>query len=95
MSFGLVLGIGCYYWLFKQKLTVRFVKLLIETVRFLVVRLVVKAFELLVILPIKVMYRVTMFILAFFRVFTMFLFKIVVQLLRPFWLLVSWMTRPL
>ncbi len=90
---GLVLGIGFYYWLFS-KITVRLVKLLILTVR-AVIAFIIKAFELLVIKPLILLYRITRLILAFLRAFTMFLFKIVVQLLRPFWLLFAWMTKPI
>ncbi|NBC73519.1 spore cortex biosynthesis protein YabQ [Paenibacillus sacheonensis] len=90
---GLILGIGCYYWLFS-KITVRLVKLLILTVR-AVTDFAIRAFRLLVVKPIILLYRLAKLILAFFRAFAMFLLKIVVQLLRPLWLLLSWMTKPI
>ncbi|WP_338113333.1 spore cortex biosynthesis protein YabQ [Paenibacillus artemisiicola] len=89
---GLLLGIGCYYWLFS-KLTVRLVKLLIETVR-AVTRFTVRCFQLLIVKPLVLLFRLAKLLLAFFLALTMFLFKIVVQLGRPFWLLIAWMTKP-
>ncbi|QHW32139.1 spore cortex biosynthesis protein YabQ [Paenibacillus rhizovicinus] len=90
---GLILGIGCYYWLFSR-ITVSLVKLLIRTVR-AITGFVIKTFELLIIKPLILFYRLAKLLVAFFRAFTMFLFKIVVQLVRPFWLLLSWMTKPI
>lgn len=90
---GLLLGIGCYYWLFS-KLTVRLVKLLIRTIR-AIAKLVVQTVNLLIVKPFILLYRLAKLLLAFFRVFTIFLFRIVVQLVRPFWLLLAWMTKPL
>lgn len=89
---GLLLGIGCYYWLFS-KITVRLVRLLIETVRALT-RFAVKCFRLLIVKPLVLLFRLAKLLLAFFLALTMFLFRIVVQLVRPFWLLLSWMTKP-
>lgn len=90
---GLVLGIGCYYWLFSR-ITVRLVKLLIQTVRVLS-SFTVQTFKLLVVRPIILLYRLIRLLLAFVLAFTIFLFKIVVQLVRPLWLLVRWMTKPI
>ncbi|NBD28074.1 spore cortex biosynthesis protein YabQ [Paenibacillus sp. T1] len=90
---GLLLGIACYYWLFS-KITVRVVQLLIQTVR-AVTKFTIQAFMILIVKPLVLLYRLARLVLAFFRAFTIFLFKIVIQLFRPLWLLISWMTKPI
>ncbi|SFT28495.1 spore cortex biosynthesis protein YabQ [Paenibacillus sp. BC26] len=90
---GLLLGIGCYYWLFS-KITMQLVHVLIRTVR-AVIKFVIRAFDLLIIRPLLLLYRIGKLLFAFLRAFAIFLFKIVVQLVRPFWLLAAWMTKPI
>ncbi|XEC94972.1 spore cortex biosynthesis protein YabQ [Paenibacillus tarimensis] len=90
---GLLLGIGCYFWLFSSTV-IAIVVWLIETIQ-KIVRLLIRCFDWLVLKPIVLLYRFVRIILGFFVVFTIFLFKIVIQLLRPFYLLLGWAARPL
>ncbi|UVI30369.1 spore cortex biosynthesis protein YabQ [Paenibacillus spongiae] len=90
---GLLLGIGCYYWLFSR-IVVRLVHGLIRATR-AIIQFAVRAFVLLVIRPLGLLYKLAKLILAFLLAFTIFLFRIVLQLLRPLWVLVRWMTRPI
>ncbi|WP_227872186.1 spore cortex biosynthesis protein YabQ [Paenibacillus albus] len=90
---GLFIGICLYYWLFS-KITMKIVHVLIGTVR-AIVHFVIRAFILLVIKPLLLLYRISRVILAFLRAFTIFIFKIVLQLVRPFWQLFAWMTKPI
>nr|WP_281378902.1 spore cortex biosynthesis protein YabQ [Paenibacillus phyllosphaerae] len=90
---GLLLGIGAYYWLFS-KLVVSLVHLLIRVVRALI-QFFIKAFQVLVIKPLLLLYKLTKVLLAFLLALTMFILKIMVQLVRPFGLLLWWMIRPL
>ncbi|WP_240633493.1 spore cortex biosynthesis protein YabQ [Paenibacillus montanisoli] len=90
---GLLLGIGCYYWLFSR-ITMKLVQVLIRTTK-AIIRFMIRAFDMLIIRPLVLLYRIGKLFLAFLRAFAIFLFKIVVQLVRPFWLLTAWMTRPI
>ncbi len=90
---GLLCGIGLYYWVFS-KIVVKLVHIAIETVRALI-RFSIRAFRLLVVQPLMLVFRLLKVIFAFFIALTLFLSKIVVQLVRPFWLLLRWMLRPL
>lgn len=90
---GLLIGICLYYWLFS-KITMKLTHILIGTVR-AIIHFVIRAFMLLVIKPLLLLYRISRVILAFLRAFTIFIFKIVLQLVRPFWKLFTWMTKPI
>ncbi|WP_308637043.1 spore cortex biosynthesis protein YabQ [Paenibacillus silvisoli] len=90
---GLLLGIGCYYWLFSR-ITMKLVQVLIRTVK-AVIRFMIRTFDVLIIRPLLLLYRIGKLFLAFLRAFAIFIFKIVVQLVRPFWLLTAWMTKPI
>ncbi|MBW7477412.1 spore cortex biosynthesis protein YabQ [Paenibacillus oenotherae] len=90
---GLLLGIACHYWLFS-KLVEKLVHALIRGLRALI-QLVITMFMLLVVRPLQLLFRLAKLIFAFLAAFTMFLFRIVVQLVRPLWLLVLFLMRPL
>ncbi|MCQ6563716.1 spore cortex biosynthesis protein YabQ [Paenibacillus mendelii] len=90
---GLLLGIGCYYWLFSR-IVVRLVHGIIQATR-AIIQFMIRAFVLLIIRPLQLLYKLAKVILAFLLAFTIFLIRIVLQLLRPLWVLVRWMTRPI
>lgn len=90
---GLLLGIACHYWLFS-KLVEKIVQALIRGLRALI-QFIIRTFVILVIRPLQLIYRIGKLIFAFLAVLTMFLFRIVVQLVRPLWILVRFVTRPL
>jgi spore cortex biosynthesis protein YabQ len=90
---GLLLGIGCYYWLLS-KLVVIIVQGIIRIIRALI-QFTIRTFVLLVIRPLQLLYRLSRLVFAFLLVFTMFLLKLVVQLVRPLWILTRWMASPL
>lgn len=89
---GLLLGIGAYYWLFS-KIVVRLVHGLIRLVRALI-DLAIKLFVIFVVRPLLLLYKLAKVLLAFLLAVTMFLLKIMVQLVRPIGLLLWWMIRP-
>lgn len=90
---GLLLGIACHYWLFS-KLVEKLVHALIRGLRALI-QFTIRTFVILVIRPLMLLYRAGKLIFAFLFVFTMFLFRIVIQLVRPLWILIRFVTRPL
>nr|WP_269846525.1 spore cortex biosynthesis protein YabQ [Paenibacillus roseus] len=89
---GLLIGIGFYFWLFSSTV-IAFVVWLIETIRKLI-RFLVRCFELLVIKPMLILYKLVRVLLGFALAISLFILKLTGQLLRPFWLLLAWMIRP-
>ncbi|MFC5648910.1 spore cortex biosynthesis protein YabQ [Paenibacillus solisilvae] len=90
---GLLLGIGCYYWLFS-KIVVLLVHGIIRAIR-AIIQFVIRMFVVFIIRPLQLLYKLTKLIFAFLLAFTMFLIKVMIQLFRPLWLLVKWMLSPL
>ncbi|MBD2872657.1 spore cortex biosynthesis protein YabQ [Paenibacillus sp. IB182493] len=89
---GLAFGMILYYFLLS-KIVIVLVKWLIGAVRKLVA-FVLKCLDLLIVKPIKLIYKLIVVILGFGSALTIFLFKIVLQLFRPFWRLLAWLLRP-
>ncbi|MFD0962114.1 spore cortex biosynthesis protein YabQ [Paenibacillus chungangensis] len=94
---GLAIGVILYYWVLSR-LVILLSKWLIGAVRSLIAFLL-KLVDFLLIKPILALYRLVIVILGFGSALTIFLLKIVIQLVRPFGLLLRWMlgpvTRPL
>ncbi len=90
---GLALGVLFYYWLFA-KLVVKSVRWLIQAIRAMI-RFTLKALELIIVKPLLFMYNVLKFALGIGTAFSIFMFKLVVQLVRPIWKLLQWLTGPL
>jgi spore cortex biosynthesis protein YabQ len=89
---GLAIGIVLYY-LLLSKIVIVVVKWIIGAVRKLIA-IVLKCLEILIVKPILLLYKLVMVIFAFGSALTIFVLKIVVQLIRPFWKLFVWMVRP-
>lgn len=90
---GLAIGVIIYYLLFS-KIIVTTVKWLIRAVR-AVLLFLWRCVEILLIKPILLLYRMLVTIVAFGSAFTIFLLKIMLQLIRPFWKFIVWMTSPI
>lgn len=90
---GLFIGIAFHFWLLSSTV-IRIVQWLVGAVRWFIGTLI-RLFNMLIVRPIIGLYRLSRVFLGFVLVISMFLFRIVVQLLRPFWLLLSWLLRPL
>lgn len=89
------MGVGvCLYFLLFSKTIVKVIHFLIKVVITLYQTLV-KIFHYTVIMPIKGLYRLTLIILGFLVTLTIFLYKIVLQLLYPVWKLLLWFIKPL
>lgn len=89
---GLAIGIVIYYFVLSRMVIV-IVKWIIGAVRKLI-SILVKCVEILVIKPILLLYKLVLVIFAFGSALTIFVLKIVLQLVRPFWKLFVWMVRP-
>lgn len=89
---GLAIGVILYYWLFSKQV-IALVKWVIDAVRALL-RFLLRLFQFVVVKPILLLYKTVVVILGFGTALTIFLLKIVVQLVRPIWLLLLWMARP-
>lgn len=90
---GLLIGVLSYYWLFSKSV-IAIVKWTIGAIKTLV-RFIFKCIEFVIVKPILLLYKLVKVILGFGTAFTIFLLKIVIQLIRPFWLLLRWLSRPL
>lgn len=94
---GLLIGVVSYYLLLSG-LVIRIVTWLIDAVR-AVIRFTLKTLDILILKPLLLLYRLVKVILGFGTAVTILLLKIMVQLIRPFWLLFRWIlgpvTRPL
>ena len=90
---GLAIGIVIYY-LLLSRIVIVIVKWLIRAVRKLIA-FVLKCLDILIVKPILLLYKLVMVIFAFGSALTIFVLKTVIQLIRPFWKLFVWMTRPI
>lgn len=90
---GLLIGVLCYYWLLSKPV-IRTVKWLIDAVRALI-RFTLRTFDLLIVKPVVLLYRFIRVLIGFGTALTIFLLKIVLQLVRPFWLLLRFLLGPL
>jgi spore cortex biosynthesis protein YabQ len=90
---GMLIGILSYYWLLSKPV-IRIVKWLIDAVRALI-GFSIRTFDLLIVKPIILLYRFIRVLIGFGTALTIFLLKIVLQLVRPFWLLFRFLLSPL
>lgn len=89
---GLAVGVIFYSWLLSKPV-IGLVKWLIEAVRALI-SFIWKLIHVIVVKPILLLYKMVKVILGFGSALTIFLLKIVVQLVRPIWLLLLWLLKP-
>jgi spore cortex biosynthesis protein YabQ len=89
---GLLLGVSIYFWLFS----VPFITIVgwLISAAYAVVRFLLRCVDLFVVFPLRMLYRTVRLFLGFLIVFSMFLFRFVVQLIRPFWLFFRWLLSP-
>lgn len=90
---GLAVGVIVYYWALS-KVVIQVVKWFIQAIRSLIA-FMFRMVDLLLVKPIVLLYKLLKVILGFGTVLTIFLLKIMLQLVRPFWKLVAWMLGPL
>lgn len=90
---GLLLGLSMYYALIST-FVIRATRMIIRAVQ-AVAAWCVRVFQLMVIRPLRWLYRLLMALLGFLAALTVFLYKVVLQLLYPVWMLLRWITRPL
>lgn len=90
---GLLIGIGFYFMLFSRSV-MAVVRWGIEAVR-RVIGFLIRCFDLFLVKPIVLLYRLLRITAGFLLVLTIFFSKVVLQLLHPLWLLLRWLLRPL
>lgn len=90
---GILLGISMYF-AFVSPWTVRAVKQLIEIIR-RAIALGIRLFILLIVRPLQFLYRCLIIFMGFLMALSVFLYKFVLQLLYPLWVILKWITRPL
>ncbi|WP_058300466.1 spore cortex biosynthesis protein YabQ [Gorillibacterium timonense] len=88
---GLAAGVLLYYLLFSR-LTVWLVRKLIEGIRY-TIRLIVKLFHILVVKPLLLLIRFLWVLLGIAASVSIFLLKVVLQLLYPFRILLRWLWK--
>jgi spore cortex biosynthesis protein YabQ len=90
---GLAIGVILHYWLLSKAVVV-IVKWIIRAVK-ACIAFVLRLIDVIIVKPILLLYKLAKVILGFGTALTIFLLKIVVQLVRPIWLLLAWMTKPI
>ncbi|GMK42801.1 hypothetical protein PCCS19_58610 [Paenibacillus sp. CCS19] len=90
---GLALGVIVYFLLLSRAV-IATVRWTIGAVRYLI-GLFIRMFHIFIIRPLLVLYKLCKVLIGFLLALTIFCYKIVIQLIRPFWLLARWMFRPL
>ncbi|GFN33785.1 spore cortex biosynthesis protein YabQ [Paenibacillus xylaniclasticus] len=90
---GLAVGVIIYF-LMLSRAVIAIVRWTIEAIRYLI-GLAIRLFDLLIWRPMIALYKLGKVLIGFFAALTIFSFKIVVQLMRPFWFLGRWMLGPL
>lgn len=89
---GLAIGVILHYWLFSKAVVV-IVKWIIRAVKACITFLL-RLLDATIVKPILLLYKLAKVVLGFGSALTIFLLKIVIQLVRPIWLLLIWMTKP-
>lgn len=90
---GLLLG-GWLYFRLASRMTIRLVHIGISVVQTLI-RVFKTLFSVLIVKPLKLLYRLLLLTIGFLWMLTMFLVKIVLQLIYPCIRLLAWLTKPL
>ncbi|MDR9857635.1 spore cortex biosynthesis protein YabQ [Paenibacillus sp. VCA1] len=90
---GLFLGVWLYF-LFLSVTTQRFVVMLIKAVRYFI-DVLKRLFRLLVWSPIRMLLKLLKGLALMLGGIAMFVFRVVLKLLLPFWKLAKWMLRPI
>ncbi|MFC0216117.1 spore cortex biosynthesis protein YabQ [Paenibacillus chartarius] len=90
---GLLIGVVIYFTSLS-KAVISVMHYLIRTVKALF-RFLVKTVETVVVKPIIGLYRLFILFLGFLAALAIFLYRIVLQCLYPFWKLLIWLTRPI
>jgi spore cortex biosynthesis protein YabQ len=90
---GLFLGVWLYF-LFLSVTTQRFVVMLIKTARY-IIDVLKRLFRLLVWAPIRMLLKLLKGLAVMLGALAMFVFRVVLKLLLPFWKLAKWMLRPI
>lgn len=90
---GLLLGIGFYFWLFSSAV-IAFVVWLMDMLQ-RIWRLFLNCLDWVVLKPLFLLGKLLRVMAGFVLAFTVLLFRIVLQLLKPFWLILRWMLGPL
>ncbi|MCY9705433.1 MULTISPECIES: spore cortex biosynthesis protein YabQ [Paenibacillus] len=97
LRFYVVLGLAAGAWLyavFLSRITVAIVKWLVTALK-AVWRFAMRCVHVLVVLPLKAILTGGKALTFFFISSAMFLLKIVLQCLRPLWMLIAWLFKPL
>jgi spore cortex biosynthesis protein YabQ len=90
---GLCLGTAIYFTLISSTM-VRIIKTVIEGIKKLI-RLLLRLFDLLIVTPILLLYKLTIILLGFLTAISIFLYKFMLQLLYPLWRFILFIFRPL
>ncbi|NHN35069.1 spore cortex biosynthesis protein YabQ [Paenibacillus sp. S3N08] len=90
---GLLVGMVVYFWLFSG-LVVKLVLKLIQFLKF-VIQIGVRAFKILIIVPISLLYRACAIFFGFLFAIAIFLYQVMLQLLYTVWKLLLWLISPM
>lgn len=90
---GLLVGIVCYFSFFSR-MTTAFIYFMIKVVVG-TIRIGKRMIDLFIVAPILFLYRCLIIMLGFLTALAIFLYKVILQLLWPFWRLFAWLLSPL
>jgi spore cortex biosynthesis protein YabQ len=90
---GLFIGVW-FYFLWFSFTTIRVVVILMKIIK-QIVRFLIRSIEILILKPLLGLYKLVRVLLRFLLWFAMFIGRIVLQLLSPFWKLLVFLTRPI
>ncbi|TCZ74328.1 spore cortex biosynthesis protein YabQ [Paenibacillus albiflavus] len=88
---GMVAGVLLYYFVFGKIVTKIYLfifKMVTETYR-----IILKIFDIFLIRPAIILYKVVIILFGFLKAIAIFLYKIMIQLLYPVWKLVLWIKQ--
>ncbi|MEI7027668.1 spore cortex biosynthesis protein YabQ [Paenibacillus sp. y28] len=88
---GILLGAGMYFVLFSRAAVWTINRLL--RIAAALIRFIIKLLRIVLLGPLMALWRIAIAIFRIFRAISIFLFKIVLQLLYPFWSLLKWLYR--
>jgi len=90
---GLAFGVLGYYWMFSR-LTTKITLWLIKSIKWCI-QLIIHIFQILVIKPLLLIGSIVLSLLKLGSKFTFLLYKVMLQLLRPIWIVILWLISPL
>ncbi|WP_371320264.1 spore cortex biosynthesis protein YabQ [Chengkuizengella axinellae] len=89
---GLTVGV-IFHYVYFSSITIKIILICIKVVKNLI-RIIIKLYYIFIIAPLKFIYRCLLILLGIIMAISIFLCKIMLQLLYPFWRILKWLLKP-